>query len=140
MRRTSEGVRGTVSELKLPGPFFEFKDERDCAELLKNLQPEALIVFAHFAKFCRDNRIPCMVTNLFRRFPQSKSYTHPEGRAFDASIRGWTETNVQDCIAYMILEVNHLGAYSLGDRRQRVVVRHDVGLGDHLHFQVARRP
>jgi len=91
-----------------------------------------------YLMFCESRGLPCQVTNISHKFLQSQSETHPDGRAFDGSIKGWTDRDIQECIDYMEQNAGHLGAFSASDLKQRVVIFHDVGLGEHLHFQTKR--
>ena len=119
--------------------YLEFKGEGS-AELedIYSMQPALIIVLGAVLQFCKDNSLPCKVTNVRHKFAQSISNTHPEGRAFDMSVRGWTGTEIKRCIHYVEKEVGHLGAISKNSGVRVVAVYHDVGLGKHIHFQTQR--
>lgn len=57
---------------------------------------------------------------------------HEDGRAADISIRGLGEKNIAELVAY----INRRFPYQ-GNSRYKTALRHDVGQGDHIHFQVA---
>lgn len=116
---------------------FEFKDSEHCyPSLLQEVDPKLLIVLGFYVRFSRKRGLPCVLTNIIGKFKQSESNTHPEGRAFDTSVRGWDEGDIKDCIEYMTTHTQSLGAVSRKDGIRRSVVYHDVGLGAHFHFQV----
>ena len=119
-------IRDKKIKVKCPNHFEEFQE----------VQGSLLVVLGYVLMFCEETKLPCMVTNIHEEFSQSSSKTHPQGRAFDLSIRGWTIEDIQNCMSYVELLAGDLGAISYRDLRQRVVVHHDIGLGDHLHFQV----
>ena len=98
------------------------------------------IMLGFLNTFCEMNKVPCLLTNISHKFPVSKSNTHPEGRAIDVSVKGWSILQVRDCVEYLDAKADILGigAYSLADGKRRVVVHHDAGLGAHLHIQVGR--
>lgn len=104
-----------------------------------NLVDIALFVSA----WCEAESLPLTITSIIRpKIPGiSVSNTHAEGRAFDISIRGWT----QDEIDRIVIDVNNhfksVGAISIKDGVSRVAVYEDgvaAGKGAHLHFQVRK--
>jgi len=104
----------------------------------QTVTPPLIIVLGFYFHFCEMRNLNCRVTNITHQYDQSISLTHADGRAFDGSIIGWPEPAIDDCLDYMDENAGHFGAYSASDGVQRVVVRHDAGLGDHLHFQVKK--
>jgi len=101
------------------------------------MAPRLAIVLGYFGLFCEANQLPCKITSMFTdRVDIRKHTTHIEGRAFDASVRGWNYTNIQNCIDYMNHNVGALGAVSKSDGIKRVVVFHK-GTAEHFHFQVS---
>lgn len=118
---------------------FTFKEDEGCLVTeLQKVSPLLIIVLGHFLTFAQKNNLPVVITNVGTTFHVSQSKTHIEGRAFDASVNGWNKLKISELIAYMEKSVGHLGAQSVSDGKQRVVVYHDAGLGYHLHFQVYR--
>ena len=121
------------------GLKFSIKESEHCLITdFQKVRGDLLVVLGYFVSFCDKNSLECKVTNVVGKFPQSKSDTHPEGRAFDASLRGWNETKIKECMTFMDMACGQLGAVSARDGKRRVIVRHDAGLGDHFHFQVRR--
>lgn len=115
--------------------YFTTKPEVDMEDF-KQMKPLLIVVFGYFLQFCAENKINPNLTHILGDLHVSKSRTHSEGRAFDVSTRGWTAKQIDDCIVYMNDKVGHLGAYSASDGKQRVIVRHDAGMGDHFHCQI----
>ena len=115
-------------EIKCPNEFKEFKE----------VDGLLIVVLGWVLNFCQMREVRCIVTNIHQKFPESVSMTHPDGRAFDLSIHEWSEEEIDECMFYVNENAGDLGAYSASDSKQRVVIRHDLGLGDHLHFQVRR--
>lgn len=102
------------------------------------VSPKLIIVLGHFLDFCNHNSLPCLITSILDDAPNRTTTTHEEGRAFDASARGWTKRDVYNLTVYMESRVYSLGAISKSDNKRRVVIYHDAGNGPHFHFQVSR--
>jgi len=102
------------------------------------MQPALIVVLSAVLQFCRNTMLNCRITNIRHRFPNSVSNTHPEGRAFDVSVRGWSKENIKECVKYVEKRIGYLGAISSRDNQRRIAVVHDIGYGRHIHFQVAR--
>lgn len=118
--------------------MIKLKDDAGDFSEFQTVSPYLIIVLGYFFSFCEGHNVPCKITNIKNKFKVSKSSTHPDGRAFDASVRGWTPEKIQKCVKWMDKEVGYLGALSASDMKARVVVYHDAGLGSHFHFQVTR--
>ena len=117
---------------------FEIK-EGNKAEDLQSLKAEVFIVLGYFLIYCREKKLHAELTNILQKFSVSKSDTHPEGRAFDTSVKvNWSKKDIDDCIEYMDEKVGHFGAISASTGKRRVAYFHNAGLGDHFHFQVSR--
>ncbi len=112
------------------------KDEIDFGEF-KDVHPSLIIVLGYFSLFCHENKLNCKISSIKEEVvTQRQTKTHSDGRAFDASVKPFSDGDILKCIAYMEKHVGHLGAYSYSDGEQRVIVYHDVGRGRHFHFQV----
>lgn len=119
---------------------FEIKDDVVLEDIML-LSPKVLIVLGHLITFADTRGLPVVVTSIIsdRENVQSVSRTHEDGRALDVSVKGWTKTDIDDCIAYLNNIASHYGAISYSDNERRVVVYHNYrGQGDHLHLQVSR--
>jgi len=116
--------------------FYKFKPEVTLNDL-ENANPKLLIVLGYFGLFCQEHTLPCLITSLFTDAVKIRSSsTHRDGRAFDASIRGFTDEDIKMLVEYMEDKVGSLGAISLSDNIRRVVICHG-GTARHLHFQVS---
>ena len=115
-----------------------------------------LLTLAHFyCQFCTAKNLPILITSVVRPRIEgvSVSDTHAQGRAFDASVRGWAVDDIDD----ILIECNKLhaprmGAVSATDGLSRAVIfEYGQGLcsipksveyckcngaAPHLHFQV----
>lgn len=117
---------------------FELKDDGDVKpEDLQYMDPKLLIVLGTVVGFCHFRHFPCKLTNVRNEYKQSVSKTHSQGRAFDISVRNLTNDQINEIISYAEDMVGYLGAITASGQ-QRVVVLHDAGKGNHLHFQVYR--
>lgn len=111
-----------------------FTCEDDINEL-KQVQPELLIVLAWSIKYCKKNTLRCCVTSLVRCVDSfSVSNTHQTGRAFDLSVKGWSNQDIEDYTLFMTQKCNEYAAINTSGEK-RLIVHHDVK-GDHLHHQV----
>ena len=118
--------------------YFSLKKNEVKLGDLQYMNPKLFIVLGHFLAFCNKNSLPCVITNITKKFTQSISDTHPTGRAIDISVNGWTEINIQQCENYMNDIAGHLGAISSRTGDKNLFVYHDAGLGKHIHLQVFR--
>jgi len=119
--------------------MLTFKDSKHVSsEDITVMQPALVIALGVFMQFCQSRALPCEITNIKTKFPVSKTNTHPEGRAFDASVRGWPEEFIKECENYMEKHIGYLGAISSDTFKPNLVYYHDAGLGPHFHIQVAR--
>jgi hypothetical protein len=115
---------------------FEIKEPDVKLEDMYLMKPSLIIVWGFLSKFCHVKNLECKITNIKTKFPQSVSNTHPEGRALDISLHSWSILQVRESIEYLERHAGHLGAI-VGRGQRRLVVHHDIGLGDHLHIQTA---
>jgi len=116
---------------------MKFKEGID-KEDLAMLTPKMLIVLGYASLFAEKNGLPFTVTNIKHKFEESISNTHPEGRAVDISVEGWTHEDSDKLVLFLEQNCEELGAVGGMSGIRRIVVRHDVGYGDHIHLQVER--
>ena len=116
---------------------FEIKEGNDAKDM-QYMTWKMFIVWGHFVNFAETKKLPVVITNIIHKFAVSKSNTHPEGRAIDASTRGWTDQDIEDCERYMYEKAGKYGAVSFSTGKPRVLYYHDAGLGSHFHLQVSR--
>jgi len=117
---------------------FNVKPDDNVAKDLQYMTPKLFMVWSHFLMFADQRALPVTVTNILNKYPESKSNTHPEGRAIDISIKGWTMEEILKCVTYLNTTVLDYGAISAQTGEPRVVYYHDIGRGSHFHLQVSR--
>lgn len=90
-------------------PHKDGVDKNDWYKVKNNLVLMALAV----AWFCSKRGLPLLFTSIIREgIPGvSVSKTHIEGRAFDISVKGWTERDILDLVHWMN-ETFNIGAIS----------------------------
>lgn len=116
----------------------KFKKGVDPGDLRK-MTANCGILFFEFINWCKYKRLPCEITSLIsdRENVQAVSKTHETGRAFDASTRGWSTEDIDDCVFHFTTYFKNIAAISASDLKPRAVIYHDAGLGSHLHFQTS---
>ena len=105
---------------------------------LEMLNPALLILYTAAVLYCNEYNLPFNVTstNEDRSELNESTNTHSDARAFDLSVKGWTETHIHRFVYLMNRDYEDIAAISQSDGKPRAVVYHNVGHGDHLHFQV----
>lgn len=100
------------------------------------VNPKLLVLAQAYVDYCQRHKIPILFTSIIRAgIPGvSVSSTHEEGRAFDASARGWTAELIDDFLAET-RRLAPIGAISKSDGLARPFVFHE-GTAYHLHAQV----
>jgi hypothetical protein len=103
------------------------------------LHPNLFLMISTVLLFARKRRLNVVFTSIItdREGVHAKSRTHEDGRAIDVSVKGWSEFDINDCIA--LLEEKHIdiAAISSGDFKKRPAVYHNYqNQGDHIHIQV----
>lgn len=105
---------------------------------IMSLSPWLLIILADVIMWALARNLVVTVTSLLR--PEndgiSESRTHQEGRAFDLSVKGWSEAQIRELCDYINLKYQAIGAISAKDGVSRACFYHNNGNGWHFHFQV----
>lgn len=104
------------------------------------VHPNLLVLADYVYSHCETHNLQLVITSIIRpKIPGvSKTDIHAKGRAFDVSVKGWS----QEDIKFLVDSVNEkltIGAISLRDKQEREAVYEDgvsAGRGAHLHFQV----
>ena len=109
-------------------------------EDFKMVHPALLVLHTATVLYCNEYNLPCEVTSIMsdRDGLNESTQTHVEGRAFDLSVKGWTDTHIHRFVYLMNRDYADIAAISQSDLKPRAVVYHDVGHGEHLHFQVRK--
>lgn len=131
------GIKDRASKL----PHKDGVYNRDWYSVKTNL----LLLLEWLLDFSAKRGVPIMVTSIIRaRIANvSVSDTHEQGRAFDISVRGWLQTDIDACVEECNKALGHLGAVSKKDGKARAVVFEDDQFDangkqikwKHLHFQ-----
>lgn len=107
---------------------------------LGDLSPWLLVVLADVVLWATPKRLPVTITSIVRKTDDgiSASSTHQSGRAFDLSVKGWSQTSIGLLAKY----INDKYAANLGTsgngKNPIVCLYHNNGNGWHFHFQVKR--
>lgn len=116
---------------------FNIKEGNEANDMMF-LAPKMFIVWGYFLMFANSRNLPVNITNIIHKFSVSTSNTHPDGRAIDASTSGWSASDINDCIEFVVEKAGELGAISKIGGKPNVIYYHNAGLGDHFHLQVSR--
>lgn len=105
------------------------------------VKPNLLLLANAFVDFCDKNKLPVQFTSIIRHGIKgvSVSKTHIEGRAFDCSVKGWSASEIDDCVEYFNKKYTDIGAVPFGQTKGVACVYEDGitrGSGAHFHFQV----
>lgn len=107
------------------------------------LHETAAALMCHMAEWCMIVGFPFVVTDTVSTEEEDKllnrtSDTHRTGRAFDVSIKSWSEKMVTQFTEHFNQEWGQIGAISASTREPVLILRHNAGNGDHLHVQLSR--
>lgn len=121
--------------------MVKFKFKKDFNRFL-SLNPVALVVLFDMNFFCKLNNMPFKITSTVSTLSEDEalervSTTHLEGRAFDISVHGWTEKQIEN-FKYHFERKFAMYSAKNKDGEDRLIVRH-VGTADHLHVQIHPR-
>lgn len=125
-------------------PYIRYSKDVNPMDILK-IEPRLLSIMATISEFCKQNNITFIITSIIRDEKRNRevggvSKTHVEGRAFDFSIRskwGWDDKLLDRMVKLVEDKHGDYGMYGV-NRRQKIVVIHDVGSGRHAHVQVVK--
>lgn len=105
------------------------------------VKPNLLLLANAFVDYCDKNNLPVRFTSIIRAGIKgiSVSKTHIEGRAFDCSVIGWSDDDINKCQDYFNENYSNIGAIPFGGNKGMPCVYEDgitKGTGAHFHFQV----
>lgn len=108
-------------------------DFKDLMHVHHNLWPILSFVIAYAKHF----KLPLTITSITDEAAGRQSLTHATGRAFDLSVRGWSELHILSLQNKVNKKFKSIAAVSK-DGTSRACVYHKVeGSAFHFHFQVA---
>lgn len=119
-----------------------FKHDKDKIRLL-SLHPILLMIMFDMKYYCEKEKLRYQVTSTLSSVEEDKklsrkSSTHRTGRAFDLSLREWSDLEIKDFMNYFSNKYNAFAATNK-EGVPSLIVRHDSGHGDHLHVQINYR-
>lgn len=120
-----------------------FKHKKDHSRFMY-LHPLILSVAFDMAHWCELNNLPFVITSTVSTTDEDeklkrRSKTHVSGRAFDMSLRGWTDKDINRFRIEYNNRYSHIASISLYSGQPTLIVRHNSGHGDHLHIQIHSR-
>ncbi len=118
--------------------LFEIKNDV-VLEDIQNMQPALLILYTAAILYCQEYNLPCQFTSIMsdRTGVMAKTKSHEEFRAFDLSVKGWTDTHIHRFVFMMNNDYREIAAISASDLEPRAAVYHNYeNQGDHIHMQV----
>ena len=101
------------------------------------VSPSLRVLGYELVDYCKVHSLPITITSIIRPMIPgiSKTDIHGKGRAFDVSVRGWTNAQAIECEEYLNENFSEsLGAISIETGRPRACLYHG-GTGLHLHIQ-----
>lgn len=115
----------------------KFTSQDDIKEL-EHVSPWILVILADVIMWSLERKLPVTVTSIMREMNDgiSQSETHQTGRAIDLSVKGWSQTHIENLAAYINLKYQAIGAISASDGKSRACYYHNNGNGWHFHIQV----
>ena len=122
-------MRTTKHGFKTPEVAMTFLD----------LQPTLILVIGKMLQWCDKRSLPFVITSAVRDFEKGQvSQTHPEGRAVDISVKGWSANDIYDFEKeWNESELNKkYGAIKTNGEAQLVVCHAVTGGGFHSHVQI----
>jgi hypothetical protein len=119
-----------------------FKNKEDHFRFAK-LHPVALRVMATMCEFCFFRKMPFVVTSTVTTIAEDielgrRSSTHRTGRAFDLSIKDWTEDQVAFFVNYFNDKFRDVAAVN-GDLKAVLIPDINHGTAPHIHVQIHSR-
>jgi len=117
-----------------------FKEEQIRQRSLR-LHPIAMMILCDMLFWAKTNDCPFVVTDTVSTEAEDLelkrvSSTHRDARAFDISLREWDATLKQRFITHFRLKYDIYSAMGK-DGKNRLIVEHDAGTGNHLHVQLS---
>ena len=121
--------------------YHTFKNKKDM-KLILFCHPLLMMIFADAENYLLERYpylFPIVITQTIAEpLDVSVSQTHKEGRAIDFRTKTWEQIEIDDLEQY----INNKYAKDFGtsETGKNVIVAlpHDVGKGQHFHFQIRR--
>ena len=116
---------------------IDFKEERFMIETWL-VHSVLFYAFLDVSNFASEHDIPVRVTNVLDRIPnESKTNSHPEGRAIDLSVINWPDRFIHMASHMFNEKYKDIAAISSSDGKPRFFVYHKTKNGEwHIHLQI----
>jgi len=116
--------------------MIEFSDDIDLEEL-RYMSEYILMIMIAFHSYTQKNGLPCRITSTTEAVQGRKEKTHAQGRAFDASSRGFSSGEIFSLLRHFNTTYPHIAAISSKTGKKTLVTYHKMEDGEyHFHFQV----
>jgi len=119
-----------------------FKNQ-EASRRITYLHPITLFIMMSMWEYCSFKDLRFVVTDALSTFDEDFklgriSKTHLTGRAFDLSIRDWSEFEITEFIKHFSHKFRYFSAISKKTNAAKLILRHK-GTADHLHVQIHSR-
>jgi hypothetical protein len=121
---------------------IKFKTDKEKAEFDK-VKPVLKFILLDMASYFNANGYDFVVTDLFSEIQEDRklkrvSSSHREGRAADIRVKGIPDEFLKTFEEKFERIYMNEAAISLKTNQPNLILRHNVGAGDHLHVQVKK--
>lgn len=121
---------------------IKFKTDKEKVEFDK-LKPTLKFILLDMASYFNANGHDFVITDVLSEVQEDKklkriSASHREGRAADVRVRGIPEDFLKTFEEKFERIYMNEAAISLKTKEPNLIVRHNIGSGDHLHIQVKK--
>ncbi len=121
---------------------IKFKTEKEKLEFPK-IKPTLTFILLDMASFFNSNGYDFVITDVLSEVQEDRklkrvSSSHREGRAVDVRVHGIPEEFLKTFEEKFERIYRNEAAISSKTGEPNLIVRHNVGAGDHLHIQVKK--
>lgn len=121
---------------------IKFKTEKEKNEFDK-IKDNLKFILLDMASYFNGNGYDFVITDLLSEIQEDKklkriSASHREGRAADVRVRGIPEEFLKTFEEKFENIYRNEAAISLKTGQPNLILRHNIGAGDHLHIQVKK--
>jgi hypothetical protein len=121
---------------------IKFKTEKEKLEFPK-IKPALTFILLDMASYFNANGHEFLITDVFSEIQEDKklkriSSSHREGRAVDVRVHGIPEEFLKTFEEKFERIYRNEAAISKKTGEPNLIVRHDIGAGDHLHIQIKK--
>lgn len=122
--------------------LIKFKTDKEKAEFDK-IKPNLKFILLDMASYFNANGYDFVITDILSEVQEDKklkriSSSHREGRAADVRVKGIPEDFIKTFEEKFEKIYRNEAAISLKTGEPNLILRHNIGAGDHLHIQVKK--